>query len=408
MIRRLQKRLIAISMLSVFTVLAVMIAAVNLAAHFRSEREADQTLAYILENGGVFPRPEETAPHMGRRPTDSESPEAPFYTRYCSVTLDQDGQLVSSHMDRIASLTQESAVSYAGQILASGRVRGTVGDYRFLASRTEDGGTVLFLYAGRQQAQNANILRMSLMAGAVVLLAVFLMLLLLSGRMVRPLAESYEKQRRFITDAGHELRTPLTIINADTELLMMEQEENEWLQDIRRQTTRLSGLTNDLIYLSRMEEERHLQMLEFPLSDVCQEAVSSFQGPATARKLSITARIEPMISMNGDEGEISRLVMILLENAVKYTPENGDIVFTLSRAGKNLEITCSNPSEPLSKEAVKGLFDRFYRADPSRQSKKGGFGIGLSVAQAIVQAHKGRIQAEQKDGRLTFTALLPG
>ncbi len=407
MIRRLKRRLIFTAMLSVLLVVAVLISILNIGLALRNRQAEDEMLALIRENGGIFPHQPWQGGRRDRRNIDL-SAESPFDTRYCSVTLNEEGELISSHMDRIASLDLETALTYARQLALSSSESGYIGEFRYLSYTDTDGQTVLFLFCGKQMEQQRSALLISLAAGGIILLAVFLMLLLLSGRMVQPLAESYQKQRRFITDAGHELRTPLTIINADTELLMMDQEDNEWLQDIRRQTERLSGLTNDLIYLSRMEEERKREALAFPLSEVCAEVVSSFQAPALARGLTLSSQIAPMVSLTGDESEIRRLLSVLLDNAVKYASDGGAIHFSLERVGKNAEIRCQNPCEPMSREALQGMFDRFYRADSARNSKKSGFGIGLSVASAIVQNHKGKISASQQDGVLTITAVLPG
>ena len=242
------------------------------------------------------------------------------------------------------------------------------------------------------------------------LLAVFLLLLILSKRIVRPVAESYEKQRRFITDAGHELKTPLTIIGADTDLLELDLGENEWLDDIKRQTKRLTGLTQDLIYLARMDEEQpQLQPIEFPLSDMAEELGQSFQNLAAAQSKQFLTEIQPMLSLTGDEKAIRQLMSILLDNAVKYTPEGGRISFALKKEGRSIRLSVSNDTAvPMEKGVLDRLFDRFYRTDQSRNSSTGGYGLGLSIARSIVSAHKGKIRAENSGGNnLTITASLP-
>ena len=224
------------------------------------------------------------------------------------------------------------------------------------------------------------------------------------------MAESYEKQKRFITDAGHEIKTPLTIIGADTDLLELDLGENEWLDDIKRQTKRLTGLTQDLIYLARMDEEQpQLQPIEFPLSDVAEELAQSFHNLAAAQSRQFTADIQPMLSFTGDEKAVRQLMSILLDNAVKYTPENGTITFTLKKDGRSIRLSVANDTAAtMEKESLNRLFDRFYRTDQSRNSSTGGYGLGLSIARSIVSAHKGKIQAENSGGNdLTITVTLP-
>lgn len=237
-----------------------------------------------------------------------------------------------------------------------------------------------------------------------------ILLLLLSKRIVRPVAESYEKQKQFITDAGHELKTPLTIIGADADLAEMECGENQWIQDIRRQTQRLTELTQDLIYLSRVEEEGlSLQSIDFPLSDVAEEMAHSFLPLAQNQGKRLEIAVQPMLSFRGDEKSIRQLCSILLDNALKYSPQEGELLFRLEKQGKNILLSVSNTtSQPIKKEELCHLFDRFYRTDPSRNSQTGGYGLGLSIARSIVTAHKGKIRAESpQESVLTIQVTLP-
>ena len=232
------------------------------------------------------------------------------------------------------------------------------------------------------------------------LAAVLFLLLILSRRIVRPMAESYEKQRQFITDAGHELKTPMTIISADADLAEMECGENQWLTDIRRQAQRLTALTNDLIYLSRMEEEQpKLQYIDFPISDVVEEMAQSFAAPARSQDKELQVQVQPMLSFKGDEKGIRQLASILLDNALKYSPPGGQLALRLEKQGRNLLLTVSNTcAQPMEQDKLPHLFDRFYRTDQSRNSQSGGYGLGLSIARSIVSAHKGKIRAESHDG----------
>ena len=236
---------------------------------------------------------------------------------------------------------------------------------------------------------------------------VLVLLLLLSQRIIRPVAESYEKQKRFITDAGHELKTPLTIISADTDLAEVECGENQWLTDIRRQAQRLTGLTHDLIFLSWMEEQPQLQLLDFPLSDLVEETAQSFLAPAKSQGKALSLSIQPLLSCTGDEKSLRQLLSILLDNALRYAADGADIAVELQSKGRNILLRVSNPmAHPLDKAALEHLFDRFYRGDAARSP--GGYGLGLSIARSIVAAHRGKIRAECPDGvTLTMAVTLP-
>lgn len=216
-----------------------------------------------------------------------------------------------------------------------------------------------------------------------------LLLLFLSCRIVKPFLENDEKQKQFITDAGHELKTPLTIIDADAEVLAMDLGENGWLNDIQTQTKRLAQLTNSLVLLSRMEELPQTEKIDFPLSDLVEETVETFQALARTQHKNLTAQIQPMLSMRGDERAIRQLLTIFLDNAVKYTDDGGRIEIVLQKQKNNLCLSVYNTSEHISKDALAHLFDQFYRTDRSHNSRTGGYGLGLSIAWAIVNVHRG-------------------
>ena len=401
MIQKLRVKFITASMLSLALVLLVILGGVNAMSYRKVVQDADHILALLSENRGIFPQqvpPDNWGGKPGPLPGFGHglSPETPFESRFFSVLLDEEGQVRQSDIGQIAAVDEESAGEMARAVWENGNTNGFWGDYRY--SRVAEAGGVRFIFldCGRGLSNFRTTLVASVLVALLGLLAVFLLLLVLSRRIVRPVAESYEKQRRFITDAGHELKTPLTIIGADLDLVEPELEGNEWLQDIRCQVRRLTGLTQDLIYLSRMEEETPpIQPIEFPLSDITEEMAQSFQGLAKAQGKRLTLSIQPMLSYTGDEKAIRQLLSILLDNALKYTPEEGEAEVSLKKERGNLRLTFSNTiSRPMAQETLDHLFDRFYRADQSRSSKTGGYGLGLSIAQSIVAAHRGKIRAE--------------
>ncbi len=208
---------------------------------------------------------------------------------------------------------------------------------------------------------------------------------------------------------AHELKTPLTIISADTQVLEMDLGENEWLTDIRSQTSRLADLTNNLVYLARMEEQLQMEWSEFDLSQVAQEVVEDFRAPAIQKGERLTAEIVPGLTMKGEEKTIRRLLTIFLDNAVKYTGEGGEIRLTAEKWHSQLRLQVCNTTEHMDKAALPHLFDRFYRTDQSRNSQTGGYGLGLSIAAAIVKSHGGKITASTEDEKsLLITVTFPG
>ena len=407
MIRKLRTRLVLASMLSLIAVLGVIMGGLNLMNYQRIVRDSDGVLALLGENGGRFPRIDDNYKWPERGPR-YRSRELPFEMRYFSVLLDGDGNVLDTRTDRIAAVGAEAARDYARAVFESGGTKGFQGIYRYLRRDEAEGVRIIFLDCGRLLTQFHSVLGRSVLISAIGLAAVFLLIALLSARIVRPIARSYEKQRRFISDAGHEIRTPITIIDADAEILEMDLGDNEWLSDIRQQTARLAELTNDLIFLSRMEEQEQATMIEFPISDVVSETAASFQALALTRGKTFVMDVAPMLSMVGNEKQIGQLVSILLDNAIKYSDEAGEIRLSLKKQNKSIRLAVENTVEAISREVMDNMFERFYRGDASRNSGTKGYGIGLSIAKAVVEAHRGKITAESADGRrVTITAVFP-
>lgn len=413
MIKKLQRKFVAVAMLSLFIVLLIIIGTVNILNYTRMADDAQRTINILKENDGSFPKPD-MKPGHGKEMFKGMSPEAPYESRYFSVLMDGSGNVSTIDTGKIAGTDTDEAAEYAAKVLECGRTSGFMGQYRFGIKDKDNGKLIIFLYCGRELSNFRAVLLISVGISFAGMLAVFLLLIFFSGRIVKPVSESYEKQKRFITDAGHEIKTPLTIIDADAELVGLDCGENEWLEDIRKQTKRLTALTNDLIYLAKMEEgQKSSTKIEFPLSDVVEETAESFRARAVNENKKLDIDIQPEITYCGDEKAIRQLVSILVDNAVKYSDGIKIISVKLegqggtSKLSKGFRLQVFNSCEHIEPESVKHLFDRFYRAEQSRNSQTGGYGIGLSVAKAVVDAHKGKITADTADGKsLRITVVM--
>jgi len=401
MIRKLKRKFVLLSMTSLLVLLAVIVAGMNLLNYRSVVEEADAILSVLSQNKGMFP---DSAGRPDRKSPPRFSPETPYESRFFSVFYDETGRAVNADVRKIASISQEDAVSLADGVLEKDRLTGFAGSYRYMVDSAPGGTRVTFLDCGRRLDAFRQFLISSVFMSALGFGAVFTVILILSGRIIRPIAEAYEKQKRFITDAGHEIKTPLTIINANVDILELELGgENESLADIKGQTQRLKSLTEDLVMLSRMEEaEDKLLKIEFPVSDVVLEAAGKFRALAESENKELICEIEPMLTLNGNDKSIRQLVSIFLDNALKYSPEGSKIKLTLARQGRTIRLSVSNAVNfDLDPAQLERVFDRFYRTDSSRNSETGGHGIGLSVAKAIVTAHGGKIAAAV-EGEKTF------
>lgn len=367
----------------------------------------DSSLEDAPPTAAASQAPMPTSDHFYDDPRTQRPSEVPFESRYFIVTESTDGELLSLNMDHIISISPVEALTIVQEIKQAGESRGFQGDLRYGVRQTGDVISYLFLDCRRDLDTFRNSLIANCLISLLGLLAVFGLMVVFSGRMVKPVAESYEKQKRFISAAGHELRTPITIISADAELLGMEVGENEWLQDIVTQSGRMSELTNSLLTLSRMDEGREpMQMIEFPVSDIVEETAASFEVLAQASGKTIEMDIEPMRSMVGAEKSIRQLVSILMDNAVKYS--TGTISVSLKQQGGETCIMVENSAEPVSEAQLSQFFDRFYRTENSRNSETGGYGLGLAIAKSIVDSHKGNITASApQEGTVRITAVFP-
>lgn len=384
------------------------------------------------------------------------SPESQFDTRYFTVTINSKGDVENIDTSKIASVSSENAAQYAKKLWKSGKKgdgkNGFSESFKYLT--VGEGGSTMYIFLSCQR--ELSTIRTYVLASVGIsvfgLAVVFVMIYFFSGKILKPVSESYEKQKRFITDASHEIKTPLTIIDANTEVIEMMEGENEWTSSTRKQVARLTSLTEKLVFLSRMDEEAtKLEMLEFSLSDAILDTAEPFKAVAGTKGKKLTIDVTDKILYTGDEKTIRQLISILLDNAIKYsgcssasrekgninkknlnktnfnktylnktTQTQNDCVTTINPApeieislkssGKNRIITVWNTVDEtanIKKGRQDMLFERFYRTDASHNSKTGGFGIGLSAAYAIVKAHKGKIIAESKDGRsIKFTIVL--
>lgn len=448
MIKKLQYKFIALSMCSMVMVLVLLIGSINISNYLHINETLNARLDILAENNGHFPdnipndtrknvtgnnsisqplqKPDSIQPSSKPDGTQSEnilsqdhrvhpaiSQEAPFDTRYFTVKLADDGSVLSTDTGKIAAISDEDAALYAQALFENGKHSGYQGHYKYRSvSVTDDSGTVsslyIFLDCERELNSFHSFLTASIFMSCLGLLLVFILVVLFSKKMVKPVAESYKKQKRFITDASHEIKTPLTIIDANTEALEMENGENEWTRSTRKQIKRLASLTEKLVFLSRMDEESNtLTMVNFSLSDAVLDTAQPFEAVALSKNKKLILDIRDDIFLNGDEGSIRQLVSLLLDNAMKYSSDNSTIKMTLKADRKNKILTLENEADGLTAGNYDILFERFYRLDDSRNSSTGGYGIGLSVAQAIVLAHKGKISARSDNGKtILFTIIL--
>lgn len=408
MIYSLRRKFIVVSAVSLIIVFGTILAITSYVSRIQLNNTMDILADAIASNKGVFPKFDDGAQPLpsGRFPhTDIITEETQFSTRFFTVWLDNDNQIVSINIDSISSISESQIKQYADATVKKGDARGWVSDYRYKTVNTENGSMIVFVNGNMNRTLTY---RFSLITSIVLIgsgLVVLILFILISKRVVRPVAESYEKQKQFITDANHELKTPLTLILSNLDIVESEIGKNEWLDDIRSEGERMGMLVNQLATLSRMDENQSgLTFSLFDLSSTILDTISEFKPLAADRQKTLFADIESSIFYKGDEGLIRRLMSILLDNAVKYCDPEGQIqVFVHER--RYPIIIVENTYCDVDNIELEKLFDRFYRADKAR-TFNGSFGVGLSIAKAIAKNHHGDISVYKKGQTIGFKVEL--
>ncbi len=406
MIYRLRKKFIGICILSFITVFVVSLALIFLITSLQTNRTLDRHADMISQNDGRFPSFNETVPGGKPHPPEGFNKESPFTTRYFTVRYDAQSGTVNADVQQIASVTEEDAELYAARALEGGKERGWVGDYRYKIYSTEGGTAIVFVSGISARENNRSFMLGTLTVFGLCSAVIIVLIIIISGKAVKPSAESYEKQKQFITNANHELKTPLTLIRTNLDILESELGENEWVADIRDETMLMSELVNKMVLLARMDEDgTRLEMKEFSISDAALDTVSAFGSAAEKKGIGLSVDICDNAVYCGDEASIRQVISILMDNALKYCDAGGDISVSLS-SERHTTVTVENTYAAVKGIELDRLFDRFYRADKARTYGTG-FGIGLSMAKAIVEKHHGSITAYNIDNsRIGFKVKL--
>lgn len=408
MIYSLRRKFILISTISVCSVLLVIFMVMCVMNYAQLNHTMDALADVIVSNGGILPKRDQSgrpSPSKGGPLMKVIKKEPPFAAHFFTVWLGTDNRIKKIYDESVFSIDEAQAQDYVEDAQKKNRERGWVSDYRFRMFRSGDQMAVVFVDGEMNRMLSNRFLLTALLVLSGSGIAVLILIMISSKKAVYPVAESYEKQRQFITDANHELKTPLTLILSDLDIVESEFGKSEWIDDMRIEGERMKTLIHQLVLLSRMDEDQaNLRICPFDLSNAALDTVSEFQALAFEQKKNLAAQVEPTIEYHGDEGLIRRLLSILLDNAVKYCDDNGKIMVTVKQK-RHISITVENTYSSVDSLELEKLFDRFYRADKSR-TFNGSFGVGLSIARAIAKNHHGDISVYKKERAIGFKAEL--
>lgn len=413
MIRTLHRKFLLVALAAVTIIIVMAVGLINGTLYVRVHHEISTVMTIISSHGGALPKSipmkQRGAFEMGN--WAEETPEFTYQARYFSVIFDQDSETAKViNVSHIAAFDEAGARSLAQDTLRRGKESGTFlkaqGYYAYEVTALPDGDVlVVILDCTRDMLALSSILTYSLALGLSCLLIFFVIVTLLSGKVMAPFIRNMENQKRFITNAGHELKTPVAIISANAEAMELIGGKSEWTGNILKQTKRLSGLIGDLVAMAKIGEieKKDLILADIDISKTVEAAAGDFSEMAAAQGKQMKQTIATGIHGKTDKKLLTELIGILLDNSVKYCDEGGTITVALSETRKGASLSVINPYAEGKHEDYEKFFERFYRSDISHSTAIKGYGIGLSMAADITRLLDASIHVGWKDGDITFT-----
>ena len=389
MFKSLRRKFVTTAVGSVAVVIAILAIALNFINFNKLEERIDTTLLDASRSQALIKIFAEDGDDLVITKNSSSATE---YNGFSIAKVDNNGRIIKAYRDDSLIADQDDLQSKVIEALEKGKTSGFIGSYRFLKVETNVGNLILFLNCQRELDSYESFVKNSVLISIGVILSVLVLIILVSKRVIAPIQETYLKQKQFITGASHELKTPLAIISSNADVLEMMNGDSKWTQNIHNQVDRLSSLVSSLVVFSRMEEEDTVERTHFDLSEALKLRIEDFDELANFQKKNIIADVDPNLNYYGEKDSIIQLMDILLENAIKYAPEDSDISVKLNKNRKYATLKVSNKAN-VKKGDLSKVFDRFYRLDESRNSAIKGYGIGLSMAQLIAEKHKETIRA---------------
>lgn len=399
MIRRLRKRIVAINVITASLILfcALIVTFVVGYGRIDIEREARMNLALNFDT----------------QQDEIRFEEEKIFDDVALAVYDVRTHQVEWFFGGNANLTREELSRYVRPIVQDVRREGWVNiSVRYVKAVEGSKVKIAFNNLGASSG-NLVVFAVSVL-GALTLgiIVYFLFSLFLARIALRPVEDSWKKQKQFVADASHELKTPLSVILANTDILASHKDETvesqmKWVENTRAEAVRMAELVNQLLFLAKNDDGLKVQMQDVNFSNCVEGIVLGYDAVFYEKKHKFSYEVTPDVWVVGNEGQLKQLVTILLDNANKYSKGEGNITLRLQNNGKHCTLTVANDSEQLSEEQLSHLFDRFYTVDNSRNKNNGGNGLGLNIAQVICQTHNGSIRVSCENGRTAFEVTLP-
>lgn len=408
MIQKLRRKFILINMSLVFSVLLIVFSVLLYTSFQRLENNSinDMKMALFRSSEKAPPKFE-----IGAGKPQNLPPATPIVC----VILGSDGEIQNT-VGQNTEISEQILEQAVQQALQASSQEGTIStlDLRFLKQNTPSGTKIAFADRSHEHDSIRSLLVTALLVGLGGLLAFFLISVYLSRWALRPVERTWEQQRQFVADASHELKTPLTVILANIEILLSHRDSTieqqlKWVQYTHTEATRMKDLVDDLLFLAKSDSKR-LPTPQTPvdLSNIAWSSLLPYESVAFEQGVTLNSDIAPNLCILGDSARLQQLIVILLDNACKYAGEQGVVTVTLEQVQGKARLTVHNTGESIPAEQLELIFERFYRLDQSRARKTEGYGLGLSIAKTIVEAHGAKISALSSIGSgTTFLVTFP-
>lgn len=400
MLKKLRLKFVLINMTIVTIMLCVIFGLLYHFTKLNLENESISMMRSIAENPFQIDRPGELNPNI----------KLPYFT----LQLGETGDLIVTGGGYYDLSDERFLRNIIDIVLASPKQIGTLEEYnlRFCQIVSPAGQVLVFVDTSSEESTLKGLLLSSIGIGIISFLIFLFVSIFLSHWAVKPVDNAWRQQKQFISDASHELKTPLTVIMTNAQLLQESDYDEEsrslFSSHILSASKQMRRLLEQMLELARSDSAKNKQVFsQVHFSQLVSDAVLFFEPLFFDKGLTIEYTVSPNIMLSGDESRLRQLLDILLDNAQKYSSPNGNTIVYLKALPKNrLLLTVSNTGEPMTKEQLNNIFERFYRADEAR-SQDGSFGLGLSIAKHIVKQHQGKIWAESNAGKNIFYIDLP-
>lgn len=393
MIKKLSRRIFGVIMIS----LSIIILGIIILFAFLNYNNAINTTTFMIDR------------FMGEEPKRNPNDRVEDYKTKPDINIDGLYTVLIENSVIVQSSNDNTVNEYALKIAKKNSEKGIIGKYIYKV-RKINRNTMRITFIENENAIShiKTIYIFSVIIAVCSIIGIYIISKKVSKLIVKPVEETFEKQKQFISDASHELKTPLAVIEANADVLENEIGDNKWIGYIQNEADSMNKLINELLLLAKIENVDNLrEQKQFNLSKEIEIVLSMFESMAYEKQVTIKSNIDENVTMIGNKEDIEHIISTLTDNAIKHTEANNEIVVSLKKEKNDIVIEVKNKGEKIPEEEQEKIFERFYRVDKSRNRKEKRYGLGLSIAKSVVEKYNGKIEVNCKDGFTSFRVTIP-